>query len=235
MAKRYELIPSDFDDCWNLNGTPVYEDMYAAAIQHVGVDIPHELMQARMKLVWGRRHQIVMASILEDYLAEQPDLWKEANRYYSHEMFKKRQYEKRIKLVPRAGELMGAVAARATLALVTGAPSGPLRRTLRRNGINNNNGGPEVSTIVSAYSIPDDRGKPDPYSVHLLMEKYGVEPEKTLVVGDSPNDIMMGHSAGARTVAVLSGHLKSRPQAELYDPDYIIDDISGIIDILRKS
>jgi len=49
------------------------------------------------------------------------------------------------------------------------------------------------------------RPKPEPDGVLRAMAELGADPRSTLVIGDSPADIMMGRSAGTRTAAALWG------------------------------
>jgi HAD superfamily hydrolase (TIGR01509 family) len=48
--------------------------------------------------------------------------------------------------------------------------------------------------------------KPSPEMVHYLCDKLGVAPEQTIMVGDTPADMLMGRAAGVGlVVGVLSG------------------------------
>ncbi|HVG20441.1 MAG TPA: HAD-IA family hydrolase [Blastocatellia bacterium] len=49
------------------------------------------------------------------------------------------------------------------------------------------------------------RPKPAPDGVLRAMDAFDVGPRSTLVIGDSPADIMMGRAAGTRTAAALWG------------------------------
>ena len=48
--------------------------------------------------------------------------------------------------------------------------------------------------------------KPDPEMLHRVMENSGVAPERTLMVGDTHNDMTSGKAAGATTVFVTWGY-----------------------------
>ena len=49
------------------------------------------------------------------------------------------------------------------------------------------------------------RPKPEPDGVLRALEEFAANPETTLVIGDSPADILMGRAAGVRTAAALWG------------------------------
>ncbi|TWO68918.1 HAD-IIIA family hydrolase [Caenimonas sedimenti] len=48
-------------------------------------------------------------------------------------------------------------------------------------------------------------GKPHPRMLHELMEQFGVEPERTLMVGDTTHDLQMAVNAGCASVGVSYG------------------------------
>jgi HAD superfamily hydrolase (TIGR01549 family) len=47
--------------------------------------------------------------------------------------------------------------------------------------------------------------KPDPEGVFLCSQKSGIPPQKLVVVGDTPQDALMGKQAGSKTIRVLTG------------------------------
>ncbi|HKP11599.1 MAG TPA: HAD-IA family hydrolase, partial [Blastocatellia bacterium] len=58
---------------------------------------------------------------------------------------------------------------------------------------------------VSVWGDDVERIKPDPDGVLRAIRWLGADARSTLVIGDSPADIMMGRAAGARTAAALWG------------------------------
>ena len=48
-------------------------------------------------------------------------------------------------------------------------------------------------------------GKPDPLMLHELMCEFGVEPERTLMIGDTTHDLQMARNAGCASVGVSYG------------------------------
>src|SRR5205823_1116675 len=63
-----------------------------------------------------------------------------------------------------------------------------------------------------------ERPKPEPDGVLRAMSELGASPRSTLVIGDSPADIMMGRRAGTRTAAALwSGASRERLLSESPD------------------
>lgn len=69
--------------------------------------------------------------------------------------------------------------------------------------------------------------KPHPEGVQLLMERYSLNKEETVVIGDSIFDILMGKSAGCFTCGVTWGcHSKEMLLAE--EPTFLIDQITHL-------
>ncbi len=74
--------------------------------------------------------------------------------------------------------------------------------------------------IIAGDSTP--YFKPDPRLIRPIMERYGVEGERTVVIGDSPQDILLARNAGARSCAFLNG-LVPRGRLLALQPDFICE------------
>ena len=61
------------------------------------------------------------------------------------------------------------------------------------------------AAVVSGDTLPVK--KPDPAPVRLACERAGIEPARSLFVGDDRRDVMAGAAAGLYTVAVAWGYL----------------------------
>jgi phosphoglycolate phosphatase len=51
----------------------------------------------------------------------------------------------------------------------------------------------------------ETEGKPHPLMLHELMREFGVEPERTLMIGDTTHDLQMAVNAGCASVGVSYG------------------------------
>lgn len=81
--------------------------------------------------------------------------------------------------------------------------------------------GPQHFTFV----VGGDNGfglKPDPGMLLYVMEKLGVSKERTVLIGDSTNDINGGHNAGIRVCAVGYG-MGNREKMAACRPDWFIE------------
>ena len=79
-------------------------------------------------------------------------------------------------------------------------------------------------------------GKPSALMPTLAMEKWGVSPEETVVIGDRIyTDIKSGLNAGALTVLVMSGETTYEIlEASADKPHLVLKDCSEMIPILRR-
>ena len=71
--------------------------------------------------------------------------------------------------------------------------------------------------------------KPDPQHLWDALNLLDSKPEKAIMVGDHPMDVIAGKRAGMKTAAVLTA--KTREEFESAAPDLILNDVSGILEI----
>lgn len=77
-------------------------------------------------------------------------------------------------------------------------------------------------------------GKPRPDMIYFLIEKFGLNKEDVLIVGDRLyTDILVGVNAGVDTVAVLTGetNMDEINNAD-YKPTYILDSVKDLAKLL---
>lgn len=75
------------------------------------------------------------------------------------------------------------------------------------------------------YMVGGDNGfglKPEPGMLLHIISKMGVPKDRTVLVGDSTNDINGGHNAGIRVCAVGYG-MGNRQKMEACQPDWFIE------------
>ncbi|MCH7923094.1 MAG: HAD-IA family hydrolase [Nitrospinae bacterium] len=73
-----------------------------------------------------------------------------------------------------------------------------------------------------------ERKKPHPEGILQVLQGWGAEPTRAVMVGDSDHDILAGKAAGTVTVAVAYGFKPPEELASL-GPDYLIHDIRELI------
>ena len=115
------------------------------------------------------------------------------------------------RLFDGARETLRAIHAAGLLqATVTGKRAADCERILRGLEIED-----DIELYLGGDSVPPDRHKPAPDLVLLAMDRLGVAPERTAVVGDTRTDMQMGRAAGAHTLQVLWGYERAPvPEAD---------------------
>lgn len=87
----------------------------------------------------------------------------------------------------------------------------------------------DLGGYFSVLVTADDTAthKPDPEPVRYGATLLGIDPARSVYVGDSPADIEAGNVAGAGTIAATWG-VASRERLAAASPDAIIDDIAEL-------
>lgn len=85
------------------------------------------------------------------------------------------------------------------------------------------------------YAVGSDsvtNHKPHPESALKTLAALNVEPSEAIMVGDMPVDVAMAHNAGIRAIGVDYGNA-THEELEEAKADWIIDDITKLLDIIR--
>ena len=112
------------------------------------------------------------------------------------------------------------------LAVATGKSRLGLDRALGHSGL-----GRYFDTTRTADQT---RGKPHPQMLEEIISQFGVEPERTLMIGDTTHDLQMALNAGAHGLAVTHGAhgldalLECRPVG-------VVDSIPDLSNWIKKS
>ena len=86
-----------------------------------------------------------------------------------------------------------------------------------------------------AYVVGGDNGyglKPEPGMLVKVMEALNVDRERTVLVGDSTNDINGGHNAGIRVCAVGYG-MGNREKMAACGPDWFIERPEDLLELFE--
>ena len=88
---------------------------------------------------------------------------------------------------------------------------------------------PELKNI-KIIICPDHvkNSKPDPEGILLACKKLNVRPEETIYLGDHPNDLKAGLSAGTKIIGCLYGYSLQKNSNELSDYHFV-EEVSEII------
>ena len=74
--------------------------------------------------------------------------------------------------------------------------------------------------------------KPDPEPIFKALSRFNAEATEAIMIGDNHHDIMGGKNAGTLTAGV-AWSLKGREVLQSYKPDYMLERMSDLIDILQ--
>jgi len=82
-----------------------------------------------------------------------------------------------------------------------------------------------VDDIRVCYHVNEDQcacRKPKPGMLHEAAQKFGIDLEQSVMIGDRWSDVEAGAAAGCRTVFIDYGYEEIRPTA----PDYIVGSLA---------
>ncbi|WP_338449385.1 pyrophosphatase PpaX [Niallia oryzisoli] len=77
-----------------------------------------------------------------------------------------------------------------------------------------------------------EKTKPDPEALFKAIEMLDSRPEEAIMVGDNFHDILAGKYAGMKTAGV-SWTIKGVDYLKSYEPDYILETMSDLLDIVE--
>jgi HAD superfamily hydrolase (TIGR01509 family) len=128
---------------------------------------------------------------------------------------------------PNVAVTLERLSSRAALAVTTrrNVPEVEVRRELTKFGL-----AKYFQKIVTSQDTV--KPKPSPEALIKCAEHLGVRMSDCAVVGDSVIDVRAGKSAGARTVAVLTG-IFTREEVEREKPDLILQDVGELPEFLE--
>ncbi|MBF0368150.1 MAG: HAD-IA family hydrolase [Magnetococcales bacterium] len=109
------------------------------------------------------------------------------------------------------------------MAIATGKSRKGLLRSLSDHDL-----GHYFQVLTTADDAPS---KPHPRMVELVLEQTGIDASKTLIVGDTDYDILMGREAGIATCAVTYG-CHDRQQLARSKPDYWVERLDQLLPLL---
>jgi phosphoglycolate phosphatase len=92
----------------------------------------------------------------------------------------------------------------------------------------------ELQGVFDGSRTADETaGKPHPRMLHELMREFGVEPERTLMIGDTTHDLQMAVNAGCASVGVSYG--AHEPEGfEVLGPRHIAHSVRELHDWLLQ-
>jgi phosphoglycolate phosphatase len=90
----------------------------------------------------------------------------------------------------------------------------------------------ELKGVFDGSRTADETaGKPHPRMLHELMREFGVDPERTLMIGDTTHDLQMAVNAGCASVGVSYG-AHDHGQFEPLNPRFVAHNVRELHDWL---
>ena len=90
----------------------------------------------------------------------------------------------------------------------------------------------KISHLISKVVGPDDvkNGKPAPDMLLLALNSCSIAAKNSIMVGDTPHDILAGKNASTKTALVF--RRKEQEDHVSIDPDYIITNLKELLNLL---
>ena len=186
--RRFDLVVFDWDGTL-FDSTALIVHSIQAACRDLGLPVPDD---ERASWVIGLSLHGAMAHAVPSITKEQIPLMVERYRFH----YLARQHD--LTLFPGVLEMLHALKRRHHwLAVATGKSRAGLDEALHAV---------ELKGVFDATRTADEtRSKPDPQMLNELMRHFGVEPARTLMIGDTTHDLQLAANAGTPSLAVAYG------------------------------
>lgn len=188
MGRTYDLIAFDWDGTL-YDSTAMIARCIQLAVADVGGTVP---TQAQASYVIGMGLMQALAYAAPDV---PPELYPRLGERYRHHYM---AHQNDLSLFEGVLPMLQALKARHHwLAVATGKSRRGLDEVLRTV---------ELHGVFDGSRTADETaGKPSPVMLNELMREFGVEPERTLMIGDTTHDLQMAVNAGCASVGVSYG------------------------------
>lgn len=127
-------------------------------------------------------------------------------------------------LYPGVKEILQALEGKVDIALATFKVRSATEKILEKLGIKQ-----YFDMIITLDDVT--HSKPNPECIEKILEGLQSKKEATILVGDTPRDVLTGKNAGVSTCAVLYG-FGNAEDIKKAKPDYIIQDIRDFLGIV---
>ncbi len=215
-ARQFDLIAFDWDGTL-FDSTAIITRSIQAAVRDVGGTVPSQ-QQASYVIGMGLMQALAHAA---------PDVPKDrypqlGERYRHH--YEKHQDD--ISLFEGVLPMLTELKQRAHwLSVATGKSRGGLNVALKAVALQ--------GLFDGSRTADETAGKPSPMMLHELMSEFGVEPQRTLMIGDTTHDLQMALNAGCPSVGVSYG--AHEPDAfDVLQPLFVAHSVSELHDWLRE-
>jgi phosphoglycolate phosphatase len=217
MSRRFDLIVFDWDGTL-FDSTMLIVRCIQAACADIGAAVPSD--EAAAYVIGLGLQDALQYAVPGLPSARYPEL---GRRYRHH--YLARQDE--LVLFPGTIEMLHALRERHhLLAVATGKSRRGLDEALAQS---------QLHRLFDATRTADETaGKPDPRMLHELMREFGIDPARTLMIGDTTHDLQLAANAGTARVAVAYGAHDSAAFGA-FDPLFVARNTRELHDWLRDN
>ncbi|MDR2324944.1 MAG: HAD-IA family hydrolase [Acidovorax sp.] len=208
--RRYDLIAFDWDGTL-FDSTVAITRSIQAAVRDVGGTVPSD---AQASYVIGMALMPALAHAAPD--VPQEKYAELASRYRYHYM----KLQEQVTLFDGVLPMLQALRARHHwLVVATGKSLRGLNEALATVALQ--------GVFDGSRTADETAGKPHPLMLQELMAEFGVEPQRTLMIGDTTHDLEMARNAGCDSVAVAYGAHGSEGFAP-FGPLYVAQTVADL-------
>ena len=209
-TRRFDLIAFDWDGTL-FDSTAIITRCIQAAVVDVGGQKPTD---EAASYVIGMGLMQALAHAAPDV---SPDRYPQLGERYRHHYL---AHHNDLSLFEGVLPLLSALRARNhTLAVATGKSRRGLDDTLQSVALQ--------GMFDGSRTADETAGKPDPRMLHELMREFGVEPARTLMIGDTTHDLLMARNAGCPWVGVSYG-AHDHSAFDAYAPLYVAHSVGEL-------
>lgn len=211
--KNLEAIILDVDGTL-VDSNDLHAEAWQKAFSHFGRDLPLEVIRSQI----GKGGDLLVPDLLD---ARQMQKFSKELKDYRKQLFQDRYLEK-VRPFDGTKDVLTALHERGVrLFLASSADPDEVKHFTTLIGIED-----LIDGSTSAGDV--EFSKPSPEVFEAALEKLGTAAERSLVVGDTPYDILAAHRASLPIAAVLSGGFD---RSTLDKAEFLFDDLS---DLLRR-
>lgn len=87
--------------------------------------------------------------------------------------------------------------------------------------------------VVHKYAKKCNCRKPQTGMIELACKDFDIDLARSYMVGDRASDILTGQKVGIKTILVESGYGSAKLEKQVV-PDYILDDLRDVVELLAK-
>jgi HAD superfamily hydrolase (TIGR01509 family) len=179
----------------------------------------HEVPMASVHRVIGTSS----SNLVQELLGEADDAVVEAHsKHYE-------AFQEEVRAFPRVPDLIQECRRRGLrVVIVTSGAKDDLEWMLPALGVDED----ELDGVLTSGDVEESKPSPDPFAT--AFEKYGLDPERTVAVGDTVYDVKAAHRAGVGSVGVTCGGIDEATLREAGAHE-VYDDPAALLEALSDS